>query len=97
MATACGMDIGMESVMDMLADEDLHEDMLSDASGELGNVEPSTPSGQPEEANEPDSAESENGVTALSGSELGPSYGVNITKQGRHRCLHKFGKCWRRP
>eukprot|EP00973_Karenia_brevis_P053433 7426440-Karenia_brevis.AAC.1 len=32
-----------------------------------------------------------------SGSELEPQYWVNITKRGRHRCLHRFGGCWRKP
>eukprot|EP00973_Karenia_brevis_P044585 6176760-Karenia_brevis.AAC.1 len=97
MARARDMDIGMEPVMDMLAGEDLLGDMLSDASEELGDVVPSTPSGQPEAAEEPDPAESEDEVAALSGSELEPPYWINITKRGRHRCLHKFGGCWRKP
>eukprot|EP00973_Karenia_brevis_P041359 5723552-Karenia_brevis.AAC.1 len=64
------MDIGMEPVMDMLAGKDLPGDMLSDASEELGDIVPSTPSGQPEVAEEPDQAKSEDGVAALSGIEL---------------------------
>eukprot|EP00973_Karenia_brevis_P021749 2991355-Karenia_brevis.AAC.1 len=91
------MDIGMEPIMDMQDGEKLFGDMLSDVSEELGDAVPSTPSGRPEVAEGSVLAESEDEVVALSGSELEPPFWVNITKRGRHRCLHRFGGYGRRP